>query len=110
MKHLLYSVVAIAALTICAPVRAQPAMSTTPPAAYSGPSPRGETSAERAAPAHQAHHPHHMAVHPGRGPRPEVHAADQLNRQELSRLDRISPTPVNRMPAGGRVISGGTSR
>ena len=110
MKHLLYSVVAIAALTICAPVRAQPAMSTTPPAAYSGPSPRGETPAERAAPAHHAYHPHHVAAHRGRNARPAEHAADQLKPAELSRLERISPTSVNRMPAGGRAISGGTSR
>jgi hypothetical protein len=110
MKHLLYGIAAIGVLAISAPVWAQPAASTTPPAAYSGSSPRGETSAERAAPSHHMHHPRHAAAYHGVGRRPGQGAADELNRQELTRLDRTSPTSVNRMSTGGRVISGGTSR
>jgi hypothetical protein len=110
VKQLLYGIAAIGVSAISTPVWAQPAAGTTPPAAYSGPSPRGEISAERAAPSHHAYHPRHAAAHHGEGMRPGQSAAEVLNREEVSRLGRTSPTSVNRMPTGGRVISGGTSR
>ena|SRR5438270_7487628 len=111
MKRVLSSIAVMAVLAISAPVSAQMAnppggTSMTPPAAYSGPSPRGETSAHRAAPS--THHPHHAgksAAHHVKAPQSNAGNADQMNRNELSQH-----LPVNRMPAGGPATSGGTGR
>jgi len=101
----------IAVLAISVPVSAQLAnppggTSMTPQKAYSGPSPRGDTSAERAAPS--THHPRHVgrsATHHVKAPQSNFGNADQLNRNELSQH-----VPMNRMPAGGPATSGGTGR
>ena len=95
MKHSLRIVVAVAALAIAAPVRAQSPASAAPPNAYTVPSPPGAHMHHHAMHRHRA--VHHTAVRES--------TADRLNRQELAHLQDVGGTPVLRMPVGGKVLS-----
>jgi hypothetical protein len=144
MKHLLTGVAVIAALAFSAPVWAQPA---NPSGGNSlgvpGPNPGGpgltpySTGAPPTAPApsdatsamppmhrhaRKGSHSKMAGQHRGKGPQLSGGTADQLNQEELTRLqagnfsnpsapppaDMSSPppTPSGRMPAGGRATSG----
>ena len=120
MKHLMIGGAGVAALAIAAPVWAQPAPSAPAPGA-SAPGPAatsampnqmnrmpagGRATSDRGTgPVPRAHHQRH-AGHAVRNPSAGSQA-DQLNRQELSRLQDTNPTTMNRMPVGGRATSGG---
>jgi hypothetical protein len=123
MKHLLIGGAAVAALAIAAPVWAQPAPSAPPPGA-SAPGPAapsamphqmnrmpaggGATSERGTGPLPRTHHPRH-AGHAARTPSAGSQA-DQLNQQELSRLQGTNPTTMNRMSVGGKATSGGPNQ
>jgi hypothetical protein len=135
MKHLLNGVAVVAALAIAAPVWAQnpsggnpmgtpgpnpggPGLTPYSGAAQPAPAPAAEppsqmnrmpaggraTSDRGVGTGSRAHHPRH-AVHTARNPSAD-NSANQLNQQELSTLPAANPTPMNRMPAGGRATSG----
>jgi hypothetical protein len=136
MKGLLAGVAVVAILTIAAPVRAQTAnpsggnsMSVPGPASPAAPTPTGRmpaggspTSERAIIPTHPGESPMHrharagthgrMAGHHGRGAQLAGDSANQLNREELGRLqagNSSNPAPdtlgANRMPAGGRPTS-----
>ena len=99
MKHLLISA-AIAALAVSPPVWAQPAPTMPPSASAPAPAPHtGHTGSVT-----RAHHRRH-AVQSGRSTSADK-SANQLNQQELSTMGSGNPSPMNRMPAGGRATSG----
>jgi hypothetical protein len=106
MKHVVSAVAVSAAIAFAAPAWAQnanpasgaapaptapaaaaPAKHSTPPAAYSGPSPRGEHKMEshRATATHGHARTHRMARH-GTARTAQASSADNLNRQELSTI------------------------
>src|SRR5690242_9873132 len=118
MMPLLSSVATVAAIAISAPVWAQSTTpSATPPAAYSDPSPRGDTSSERAAPSHHQARVHHTRTHHTRTHHNTAAArsgtADQLNQQELATFQAggspmQGPTPGSPTGRGfGPKASGG---
>jgi hypothetical protein len=121
MKHLLIGGAAVAALAIAAPVWAQPAPSAPPPGA-STPAPAatsampnqmnrmpagGRATSERGSGV-RGHHRRHAVQSAGKSSAGSQ--ADQLNQQELSRLQGANPTTMNRMPVGGRATSGGPNQ
>ena|SRR5271170_6369930 len=121
MKHLLIGGVVVAALAIAAPAWAQPAPSAPPPGASAPPAtsampnemnrmPAGgrATSERGTGRTARTHHPRH-AGRAARNPSADSQA-NQLNQQELSRLQGNNPTTMNRMPAGGRATSGGPNQ
>jgi hypothetical protein len=119
MKHLLNGVVIAAAVAITGPVWAQTGAPMTPmapaaPPAASSMSPEEPTATTRH---HRARH-HRVVRHSGRGGKAgsEAGMTEQLNRQELSRIQGgaagpgMAPAP---MPAEGGIgprPSGGTGR
>jgi hypothetical protein len=140
MKHLLTGVAVAAALAITAPLWAQnpsggngmgmpgpnpgggggltPYSGGGAPAPAAAPAPApvqsmnrmpagGRATSERGSGA-RAHHRRHAVQSAGKSSAGSQ--ADQLNQQELSRLQGSNPTTMNRMPAGGRATSGGPNQ
>ena len=116
MKHLLNGLAMTAALVIAAPVWAQTGAPMTPaaPPAASSMAPEEPTATTRH---HRARH-HRVVRHSRRGGRAgsEEGMTEQLNRQELSRIQGGAPGPGMApapMPAEGAMgprPSGGTGR
>jgi len=133
MKHLLTGVAVVAALTFSAPTWAQPASpSGGNPMGMPGPNPGGpgltpyttgqpqSESTSAMPPKHHAHHGKVAAHHRGKAPQLTGDTANQLNQQELARLQagNFSNPPVepsNPLPpppaptSGGRMSTGGWS-
>jgi hypothetical protein len=99
---------------------AAPPMAPPPPAAAPPPSMSDSTSATPPMHRHARKASHgKMAGHSGKGPKLTGSTANQLNQEELARLQAGNfsnptapgmappPTPSGRMPAGGRATSGG---
>jgi hypothetical protein len=129
MKYLLTSVAVAAALTVSAPVWAQPASPSGTGAAAPAPAPTptgrmpagGRATSERTviptAPGQTPMHRHARARPHGKMAKGSAgDAANQLNRDELARIQSgnfsnpVTPaapdtTGANRMPAGGRATS-----
>ena len=142
MKHLLTGVAMVAALAFCAPVSAQTANPSGGNAlGVPGPNPGGpgltpystgaarpteDSSAMPPAHHHHAHASHgKTGHHGGKGPQLTGNTANQLNQEELARLQAgntsmpAAPSasgmdsssavrPPGRMPAGGRATSSGS--
>jgi len=133
MKHLLTGVAVVAALAFSAPVWAQPASpSGGNPMGMPGPSPGGPgltpytagqpaptAESTSAMPAkHHAHHAKTAAHHRGKAPQLTGGTANQLNQEELARLQAgnfsnppVEPSnplpPVPAPTSGGRMSTGG---
>ena len=105
MKYLLILAVAIAALAVSEPVRAQTA---APAAAPTGTDMTAAPKAPHQGSVTRAHHRRH-AVQSARHPSTKS-SANQLNQEELSRFQSNNPSSMNRMPAGGRATSGNTTQ
>jgi hypothetical protein len=136
MKHLLTGVAVVAALAFSAPVWAQPASpSGGNPMGMPGPSPGGPgltpyTAGQQTPPApmaertsamppkHHAHHAKTAAHHRDKAPQLTGDTANQLNQEELARLqagnfsnppvEPSNPLPPSPAPtSGGRMSTGG---
>jgi hypothetical protein len=120
MKHLLIGAAAVAALAIAAPVWAQPAPSPPPGASAPGPAatsampnqmnrmPAGGRATSERGSGVRGHHRRHAVQSAGKSSAGSQ--ADQLNQQELSRLQGTNPTTMNRMSVGGKATSGGPNQ
>ena len=104
MRYLLIPALAIAALAVSEPVRAQ----TAAPAAPTGTDMTAAPKAPHQGSVTRAHHRRH-AVQSARHPSTKS-SANQLNQEELSRFQSNNPSSMNRMPAGGRATSGNTTQ
>jgi hypothetical protein len=134
MKHLLTGVAVVAALAFSAPTWAQPASpSGGNPMGMPGPNPGGPgltpyttgqppapmaESTSAMPPKHHAHHGKMAAHHRGKAPQLTGDTANQLNQQELARLqagnfsnppvEPSNPLPPSPAPtSGGRMSRGG---
>jgi len=107
MKHLLIGMVAFGALTISAPVLAQPATSTSPPDTTATPPAASTGQVGSPTRAHHRRHAVQSARHKSTG---SGSSANQLNQEELARFQANNPSSMNRMPAGGRATSGKTTQ
>jgi hypothetical protein len=120
MKHLLTGVAVVAALAFAAPVWAQPANPSagnpvgTPSAAPAAmaPGPAETSSAMPPSHRHARHTAHRMATYrPGKAPELTGSTANQLNQEELGRLQpgnmAVPPAPEMSSPAAPAAVGRG---